>query len=144
MSGSFVAAFLSLCMVFVVVSIVTSGAGSSAGNWISSALWGCGAFAFASICPWLWRMGRAMTGYRVVLGTRGVDFNLGTKKKPSDLFLSWEQIAAIKQQRAGAAQRYFVFGRDGSRAIFSSYTFFRSGKIAHLIAEHTGLAIQKS
>jgi len=73
-----------------------------------------------------------------------VNFNLGTKKKPSDLFLAWDQIAAIRHKRVGNAQQYTVQGRDGSEARFSSYTFFRPRKVARLIAERTGLAIQEA
>ena len=67
----------------------------------------------------------------------------GTKKNPSDLFLAWDQIAAIKFKRIGNAQQYYVLGKDGSEARFSSYTFFRPKKIARLIADRTGLTIQK-
>jgi hypothetical protein len=72
-----------------------------------------------------------------------VEFNLGTKKIPSNLFLPWDQIAAIKSQRVVNAQQYFVEGTDGSRAIFSSYTFFRPNKVASQIAARAGLTIQK-
>ena len=95
------------------------------------------------MCPWLWKMGRAMLGYQILFDSRGVNFNLGSKKKPSDLFLAWDQIAAIKYKRVGNVQQYFVQGRDGSEARFSSYTFFRPRKIARMIADRTGLTIQK-
>jgi hypothetical protein len=85
-----------------------------------------------------------MAGYRVLLDSRGVNFNLGTKKKPSDLFLTWDQVSAIKHRRVGNAQQYFVQGADGSEARFSSYTFFRPKKVARMIADRTGLAIQKA
>jgi hypothetical protein len=92
----------------------------------------------------LWNLGRAMAGYQVKLDSRGVDFNLGTKKKPANLFMEWGQIAAIKQRRAGNAQQFWVEGTDGSEARFSSYTFFRPKQVARLIAARTGLAIQKA
>jgi hypothetical protein len=78
------------------------------------------------------------------MDVRGAMFNLGTKKRPSDLFLAWDQIAAIWQKRVGNAQQFYVQGRDGSEARFSSYTFFRPKKVARLIAERTGLPIQKA
>jgi hypothetical protein len=84
-----------------------------------------------------------MVGYRVKLNSLGVEFNLGTKKKPSNLFLGWDQISAIKRKRVGNAQQYSVYGADGSDAVFSSYTFFRPKKVARLIAARTGLEIQK-
>jgi hypothetical protein len=46
-----------------------------------------------------------MAGYRVMLDSRGVNFNLGTKKKPSDLFLAWDQIAAIKHKPSRSPRR---------------------------------------
>jgi hypothetical protein len=67
----------------------------------------------------------------------------GTKKNPSDLFFAWDQIAAIKFKRIGNAQQVYVLGKDGSEARLSSYTFFRPKKIARLIADRTGLTIQK-
>jgi hypothetical protein len=92
----------------------------------------------------MWKLSRGMAVYKVMLDSRGVNFNLGTKKKPSDLFLAWDQIAAIKHKRVGNAQNYYVLGKDGSEAIFSSYTFFRPKKVARLIAERAGLTIQEA
>jgi hypothetical protein len=73
-----------------------------------------------------------------------VNFNLGTRKKPSDLFLAWDQITAIKHKRIVNVQQYIVQGKDGSEARFSSYTFFRPKHVLRLIAERTGLAIQEA
>lgn len=70
-------------------------------------------------------------------------FNLGTKKKPADLFLAWGKVAAIKFKRVANVQQCLVEGTDGSEARFSSYTFFRPKKIARMISERAGLAIQK-
>jgi len=141
---SIIAAFFAVCMVLMVFSVLSSGGGLSGGNLYNAFWWGFGAFAFGYGCPWLWTLSRAMAGYRVTLDSRGVNFNLGTKKKPSDLFLAWDQIAAIRHKRVGNAQQYYVQGRDGSEARFSSYTFFRPKKVARLIAERTGLAIQEA
>jgi hypothetical protein len=138
MIGSLFAGFFAICMVLMVFSVL-----SSSGNALSAAQWGCGALIFGYMCPWLWKLARAMAGYRVSLDSRGVEFNLGTRKKPGNLFLAWEQISAIKHKRVGNAQQYWVLGSDGSEARFSSYTFFRPKKVARLIAERTGLAIQK-
>ena len=83
------------------------------------------ALAMGTMCPWLWKLGRAMAGYEVRMNDRGVEFILGTKKIPSNLSLAWNQIAAIKHKRIGNAQQYWVQGTDGSEARYSSYTFFR-------------------
>jgi hypothetical protein len=144
MTCSILAAFLAICMVLMVFSVLSSGGGASGGNLYNAFWWGAGALAFGYGCPWLWKLSRAMANYRVMLDSRGVNFNLGTKKQPSDLFLAWDQIAAIKHKRVGNAQQYYVLGKDGSEARFSSYTFFRPKKVARLIAERTGLAIQEA
>ena len=136
-------AFLAVCMVLMVFSVFSSG-GSSGGNLFSAVRWGLGALVFGYGCLRFWKLSRAMANYRVMMDSRGVTFNLGTKKQPSDLFLAWDQIAAIRHKRVGNAQQYYVLGRDGSEARFSSYTFFRPKKVARLIAERTGLPIQEA
>jgi hypothetical protein len=122
MIGSIVSAFFAICMALMVFSVLSSGDGSSAGNLYNAFWWGFGALAFGYGCPWLWKLSRGMAVYKVMLDSRGVNFNLGTKKKPSDLFLGWDQIASIKHKRLGNAQNYYVLGKDGNEAIFSSYT----------------------
>lgn len=140
---SIIVAFFAVCMLLMVFSVLSSG-GLSGGNLYNAFWWGFGALAFGYGCPWLWTLSRAMAAYRVTLDSRGVNFNLGTKKKPSDLFLAWDQIAAIKRKRVGNAQQYYVQGKNGSEARFSSYTFFRPKKVARMIALRTGLPIQKA
>ncbi len=144
MIGSIVSVFFAVCMALMVFSVFSSGGGFSAGNLYNAFWWGLGALAFGSGCPWMWKLSLGMAVYKVMLDSRGVSFNLGTKKRPSDLFLAWDQIAAIKHKRVGNAQNYYVLGKDGSQAIFSSYTFFRPKKVARLIAERAGLAIHEA
>jgi hypothetical protein len=95
------------------------------------------------MCPWLWKWGLRMANYKVKLDELGVDFNLGTKKKPSELFMPWDRVASVQQKRVNNAQKFTILGTDGSSAIFSSYTFFRSKRVARMIAERAGLTIQK-
>ena len=137
-------AFFAVCMALMVFSIFSTGGGSGGGNLYNALWWGVGALAFGYACPRFWKLSRAMAGYRATMDFRGVMFNLGTKKLPSDLFLAWDQIAAIRHKRVGNAQQYWVIGRDGSEARFSSYTFYRPKKVARLVAERTGLAIQEA
>jgi hypothetical protein len=135
------AAFIAVCMLLMVFSIFSTNGGFSLGNLMNAFWWAFGALAFGAMCPWLWKMGRAMLGYHVVYDSRGVTFYLGTKKKPSNLFLAWDQVAAIKHKRVGNAQQYTVQGKDGSTAVFTSYAFFRPRKVARMVADRTGLAI---
>jgi hypothetical protein len=141
---SVIAAFFAVCMVLMVFSVLSSDGGASGGNLYNALCWGFGAFALGFSCPWLWKLSRAMADHRVTMDSRGAIFNLGTKKQPADLFLAWDQIAAIWHKRVGNAQQYYVQGKDGTQARFSSYTFFRPKHVARLIAERTGLAIQKA
>jgi len=136
--------FFAVCMALMVFSFFSSGGGLSGGNLYNAFWWGAGALLFGYSCPRFWKLARAMANYKVVLDGRGAMFNLGTKKQPSDLFLAWDQIAAIRHKRVGNAQQYWVTGSDGSEARFSSYTFFRPKHVARLIAERTGLPIQEA
>jgi hypothetical protein len=140
---SIIFAAFAACMVLMVFSIFSSG-GTVGGNLYNAIRWAAGALAFGYWCPWLWKLTRAMANYRATMDIRCVNFNLGTKKRPSDLFLAWDQIAAIWHKRVGNAQQYYVQGRDGSEARFSSYTFYRPKLVARLIAERTGLPIQEA
>ena len=142
--GSLTAAIFAVCMLLMVVSLVFLSGGFNAETGWGAFRWAFGALAMSYMCLRLFSLGRAMAGYQVRLDNRGVEFSLGTKKKPAELFMEWGQIAAIKQMRVGNAQQFWVEGTDGSEARFSSYTFFRPKKVARLIAARTGLAIQKA
>jgi hypothetical protein len=144
MSGGIFAAIYVVCMVLILFSLLFPLSDLNGARGWSAFKWSISAVAMGYMCPWLWNLGRAMAGYQVRLDSRGVDFNLGTKKNPSNLFLTWDQIAAIKHKRVGNVQQYFVQGTDGSEARFSSYTFFRPKKVARLIAARTGLTIQEA
>jgi hypothetical protein len=141
---SLFAAFIAACLLLLAMSLLFPLSDLTLDKARSASLWVLYATASACSCPWLWSVGRAMAGYKIQLDSRGVEFNLGTKKKPADLFLAWDQITAIKRRRLGVNKQYLIDGVDGSEVIFSSVTFFRPKKVARLIAARTGLEIQKS
>ncbi len=136
---SVVMGFFAICMAIMVMSVLSSGSGLMNAFW-----WGVGTFGFGYGCALWWTRARGMTGYSVTLDDRGANFNLGTKKKPLGVFFAWDQIAAITRKRVGNSQQYSVQTKDGREARFGSYTFLSPGKVAGLIAERTGLAIQKA
>jgi hypothetical protein len=144
MSGSVFAAIMAVCSLLMVFSLVFPTSDLDGIKSWSALKWGLSGIAMAYMIPYLWKLGRNMAGYQVKLDSRGVDFNLGTKKKPQELFMTWDQIAAIKSKRAGNVQQFLVQGTDGSEARFTSYTFFRPKKVAKLIAARTGQTIQKA
>lgn len=141
--GGFFAAIMGVGMVLALISQVFPLSEFNSDKSWHAIRWAFSALAMLYLCPWLWKLGRAMAHYKVVFESRGVTFNLGTKKAPSELFLPWGQISAIKRRRVGNAQQFWVEAINGSEARFSSHTFFRPKKVARLIADRTGLPIQK-
>jgi hypothetical protein len=144
--GSFAAAFMALCMLVMAATIIFPGGTSpwSFDKVWNAVAWGFGALFTGQGCPYLWKQGMAMVRCRAIMDEHGVDLRMGTKKKPADLFMAWEKVASIRQKRVGNAQEFTVTGSDGSFARFTSYTFFRPKKVARLIAQRTGLAIEKA
>jgi hypothetical protein len=138
------ALFIGLCMMLMVVSFFIPLSALSFVRMLAAAQWGLGGLIMCLMCPWLWKWGWRMMSFNVKLDERGADFNLGTKKKPQELFMSWDQVASIQQKRVGNAQQFTILGTDGSRASFTSYTFFRPKKVARMVAERAGLTIQKA
>ena len=140
---SLFAALIAICLLLLAMSLVFPLSDLTIDRARSASLWLLYATVSACSCPWLWSVGWAMAGYQIQLNSSGVEFRLGTKKKPSNLFLAWDQISEIKRRRLGVDQQYLVHGIDGSEAIISSVRFFRPKKVARLIAARTGLTIQK-
>jgi len=137
------ALFIGLCMMLMVVSFFIPTSALSFGRVLAALQWGLGGLIMCLMCPWLWKWGSRMINFKVKLDQRGADFNLGTKKKPRELFMAWEQMVSFQQKRVGNAQEFTILGADGSRASFTSNTFFRPKKVARMIAERAGLTIQK-
>jgi hypothetical protein len=111
---------------------------------LAATQWGLGGVMMCYTCPALWKWGQTLAGHSVKLDERGVDFNLGTKNKPLELFMAWDNVALVEQKRVGNAQQFTITGKDGSLAQFSSYTFVRPKRIARMIAERVGQTIQKT
>jgi hypothetical protein len=135
--------FMGLCMLLMAGSQVFPVSAITFMRVLAAAQWGVGGLMMCMMCPWLWSWGTRMLNFNVKLDARGVDFNLGTKKQPSKLFMAWEQVAAVEQKRVGNVQECTIVGKDGSRASYNSFTFFRPKHVARMIAERAGLTIEK-
>jgi hypothetical protein len=135
--------FIGICMVLMVFSVLTPLSAISFMRVLAAAQWGLGGVLFVYMCPALWKWGTGMMHKRVKLDERGADFSLVTKKKPVVLFMAWDDIVAVKQQRVGNAQQFTIQGTEGSFVQFSSYTFFRPKRVARMIAERVGQTIEK-
>jgi hypothetical protein len=129
-------------MVILLLASIFSPSDSLGGKLQSAFWWAASALFMGYSCMRLWGLGRAMGEYQVRLEPHGVTFNLGTRKKPADLFLPWDQIAAITSRRIGNTRQFWVQARNGSEATFSSYTFFRPMKVARMIGDRSGLTVQ--
>jgi hypothetical protein len=110
---------------------------------LAAAQWILGGVMMCAMCPWAWKWGIRMLSVNVKLDAKGVDFNLGTKKKPDEFFMAWEQVTAVQQKRAGKVWQYIILGKNGDYATYSTYTFFRPTHVARKIAERAGLTVQK-
>lgn len=139
-----ISVFLGICMMLMVVSLLFPLSAITFMRVLAAVQWGLGGFLMCMMCPWLWRWGTRMLGFSVKLDARGVDFNLGTKKQPRELFMAWESVAAVEQKRVGNVREYTIRGKDGGWASFTSNSFFRSMHVARTVAERAGLAIKKS
>jgi hypothetical protein len=135
---------IGICMMLMVISLIFPLSAISFMRVMAAAQWGLGGLMMCYMCPSLFKWSGAMLHKRVKLDERGADFVLGTKKKPIEIFMPWEEITSIKQQRVGKVQQFTISGTDGSYAQFTSYSFFRPKHIARLIAERAGVTLQKA
>jgi len=104
--------------------------------------WAGGAYCFALMGLQMWRTGVRTAHYQARLDSRGVDFRLGTKKKPITQFFGWDEIAAIMHKRQPMSEFYAGIGKDKRSVTFTIFTFFRPKKLARLIAAQSGRTIQ--
>jgi hypothetical protein len=111
---------------------------------VAAVQWILGGFLMCMMCPWLWKWSTRMLAFNVKLDARGVDFNLGTTKKPGELFMAWDQVASVQQKRLGRIWEFTIVAKDGSWASYTTNSFFRSKHVARTIAERAGLTIQMS
>jgi hypothetical protein len=137
------AAFIAICAVIYAISLFIPMSGFSVLHGVAAAQWLISGLLFAYMCPFLWKMASKMVYPRASFDGSGVQFNLGTKKAPLALHMPWDRVSSIQQQRVGNAQQFTVKAADGGYVQFNSYTFFRPKKVVRLIAERTGLTIQK-
>jgi hypothetical protein len=143
MMGGVFAIGMSVCMVLVVFSQLSPISGLLSMRGVNALEWAFSALCTFTMGPWLWKLGRSMAFYQVRLDERGVDFRLGSKKSPEELFVAWDHVAAIKRSRAANNLTFTLDATDGSTATWSSYTFFRPMKLARLIAARAGKTIEK-
>jgi hypothetical protein len=144
MGMGIISVLLGICMMLMVISLLFPLRAITLMRVFAAVQWGLGGFLMCMMCPWLWKWCTRMLGFSVKLDARGVDFNLGTKKQPRELFMAWENVAAVQQKRSGNVWEFTIVAKDGGWASYTSYSFFRSKHVARTIAERAGLTVQKS
>ncbi len=144
MAMGIISVILGICMVLEGGSLMLPLSAMTFMAVLAAARWILGGVMMCAMCSWLWKWSTKLLNVKVKLDAKGVDFNLGTKKKPDEFFMAWEQVAAVQQKCAGKVWEYTILGKDGGRATYSTYTFFRATHVARMIAERAGLAVQKS
>jgi hypothetical protein len=140
---SLASAFIGICAVLMAFALIFPISAFTVARGIGAAQWGFSGILMVFMCPFLWKMARKLVHCSAKLDGSGIQFNLGTKEAPLQLSMLWDQINAIQQQRVGNSIQFMVNTADGSYVQFSSYTFLRPKKLARLIANRTGLVIQK-
>jgi hypothetical protein len=136
-------AFIGVCMALMALSLVIPPAVISFMTVLAAVQWGLGGVTFCTVCPAFWKWGRGLAMKRVTLNESGVDFRLGNKKTPVQLFMNWDNVSSVQRKKVATGQEYTVAGKDGSYASFTSKTFLRSERVARMIAERAGLAVQQ-
>jgi len=142
MGMGIISVFLGICMMLMVVSLLFPLSAITFMRVLAAAQWGLGGFLMCMMLPYAWKWGRRMLSAHVKLDARGVDLNLGTKKKPVEMFVEWDQVASVEQKRVGKIWEFTITAKDGSWARYTTNTFFRSKRVARMIAERAGLTVQ--
>ena len=89
-------AFIGVCMMLMIVSLLTHLGAISFMRVLAGVQWGLGGFMMCILCPALWKRGRRVLNDRVSLDRRGMDFNLETKKNLQELFMAWGQVTRVQ------------------------------------------------
>jgi hypothetical protein len=144
MGCGIVAVPMGICMVLEGGSLLSPLSAISFMAVLAAAQWILGGFMFSMTLPFAWKWGARMLSANVKLDARGVDLNLGTKKKPVEMFVEWDQVASVEQKRLGKIWEFTITAKDGSWASYTTNSFFRSKRVARMIAERAGVTIQKT
>jgi hypothetical protein len=139
--GSAIAFVVSLSMAVLACSSIFAQHAMTADRIAAACLWALGAWIMAMSYVFLWRQGQVMTHCSVLLDSQGAHFKLGGKNDGREVFMPWDEIAAVHHKRIPTAQKFTVLGTDTSTVTFTSYNFYRPKKVARLIAAGAGLPL---
>jgi hypothetical protein len=92
---------------------------------LSGIQWAGVGFGLGGIGVAVWQQARKSAFAQVRLENDGAHFRFGTRKKPFEAFLAWEQISAVICQSRPNNQYVFVSGHDGTKVNYTAYDIFR-------------------
>ncbi len=139
--GSLAALGVSLCMVAVALMSFLPLGTLNLDRFAAGALWGFGAWLMAMSQVYLWRQGHLMASSSVLLDTQGAHFRLGNTSGDEEVYMPWNGIEAVHYKRIENTQKFTILASDTSTVTFTSYSFYRPRRVAHLIAERAGLPL---
>ncbi len=138
---SLAALLVALGMVWVALTSIFPLRALSLDRFAAGAVWGLGAWMMAMSQVFLWRYASLMAHCSVLLDTRGAHFRLGNTSSAGEIFMPWNGIEAVRYKRIESGQKFTILGADSSVVTFTSYSFYRPKRVAHLIAERAGLPL---
>jgi len=109
---------------------------------LGGAQWGVAAWCFWLLAAQMFRVAMRTHFRQARLDEKGVDFRLGSRKKPITQYFAWNEIAAVMHRHLPMNQCYAVVAKDKRQVEFTLLTFFRAKKLAQLIADHVGQPVR--
>ncbi len=134
---------LSVAMALLAIGEILPPRGFSIPGILSAATW-----LLCAVVTWqlgwvMWKLALRLAANHARFDSQGVDFEVGSRRKPEKWFMGWDQIAAIRYQRTGNSYVYWIVGKDGSSFQYTPYTFFRARKLAREISARCGRPIEQ-
>ena len=102
---------------------------------------GLGAWLMAMSQVYLWRQAKLDGALLGSARQHGAHFRLGNTRRRKEVFMPWNGIEAVHYKRIQNTQKFTILGTDTSTVTFTSYSFYRPKRVAHLIAERAGLPL---
>lgn len=103
--------------------------------------WGLGGVSIAAIGIAFWKFALRAGFHQVRLEPDRIHFRLGTRKKPYEASIAWNQISAVSHQLRPDNHYIFISGKDGTQVGYTAYDIFRYKKLARLIAARANVPL---
>jgi hypothetical protein len=135
--------FLALCASFLTIDLITKVRIHHLSFWLLYGIlqWSACAYYMIPLGWSLLKHARSVGHFRAKLDEIGVEFRLGSRKKPDNAFFAWDQIATVNERRSPSYHYYSVVAKNGESVEFTSLIFLRPNQLAREIARRANLPI---